>query len=422
VDAQWTVGDIAHFQHLAVVDPRLNESGRHVDHQAQAGKAAPALEKAAQIPRQRDALERDAVDRPARLEHVGLIEPLNPGVIAKIRCVQNVDGVGTEIHHANLVAQGEIDRRRSHLVAEEGRDSESPGVEFGEDRIARQHGHGRTHGTVCDMRHPYFALPTPLVIGHRGCAGEAPENTLVAFERGLAAGAAILETDVHLTRDGVPVLMHDAEVDRVTDGAGPVCDFALEELRCLDAGHRFSPDGGKTHPFRGQGLRIPTFEEALKAFPGERFNLELKADRPEIVEATVDAVVRNGRESLTLLTAGDDDLMARMRSHIASRNVPVAQGASVADILDVVRTAQDGSAPTTPSMALQIPAEFGGRPLVTRELVDHAHAHAIQVHVWTINTAEEMAAMPVLGVDGIVTDFPGHLTELIERRRAAGGG
>jgi glycerophosphoryl diester phosphodiesterase len=244
------------------------------------------------------------------------------------------------------------------------------------------------------MRHPYFAVPTPIVIGHRGCAGEAPENTLLAFERGLGAGAAILETDVHLTRDAIPVLMHDAEVDRVTEGTGPVCEFTLAELRRLDAGHRFSP----------------------------RFNLELKANRPGIAKATVDAVVRNGRESLTLLTAGDDDLMAGLRSHIASRNVPVAQGASVADILDVLRTARDGSAPTTPSMAVQVPAEFGGRRLVTRELVDHAHAHDIQVHVWTINTAEEMAELLDLGVDGIVTDFPGRLTELIGQRRAAADG
>jgi glycerophosphoryl diester phosphodiesterase len=271
------------------------------------------------------------------------------------------------------------------------------------------------------MRHPFFALPTPIVIGHRGCAGEAPENTLLAFERGLAAGAAILETDVHLTRDGVPVLVHDSEVERVTDGSGPVSDLALAELQRLDAGHRFSPDGGETHPFRGRGLRIPTFEEALKAFPGARFNLEIKSDRPGIVEATVDVVVRNGRESLTLLTAGDAALMGRLRSHIKSRDVAVAQGASAADVLDVVRSAQDGSAPTVPSMAVQIPAEFAGRQLVTRELVEHAHAHGIQVHVWTINAVEEMAELLDLGVDGIVTDFPERLADLIERRRSAGG-
>jgi glycerophosphoryl diester phosphodiesterase len=157
----------------------------------------------------------------------------------------------------------------------------------------------------------------------------------------------------------------------------------------------------------------------LKAFPDARFNLELKADRPDIAEATLDVVVRHGRESLTLLTAGDEGLMTRLRSHIAARGAPVALGASTADVVDVVRSAQDGSAPTTPAMALQIPQEFGGRPLVTRALIDHAHAHAIQVHVWTINAVEEMAALLDLGVDGIVSDFPGRMADLIERRRAA---
>ena len=79
------------------------------------------------------------------------------------------------------------------------------------------------------MSHPYFAIPTPIVIGHRGCAGEAPENTLPSFERALALGAAILETDVHLTRDGVPVLMHDDRIDRVSDGRGPVRDRTLAD-------------------------------------------------------------------------------------------------------------------------------------------------------------------------------------------------
>jgi glycerophosphoryl diester phosphodiesterase len=272
------------------------------------------------------------------------------------------------------------------------------------------------------VRHPYFDLPTPIAIGHRGCAGEAPENTLPSFELGLAAGAAILETDVHLTRDGVPVLLHDPEVDRVTDGSGSVCELTLDELLRLRAGHRFSPDDGKTFPFRDRELPIPTLEEGLKAFPGARFNVELKAERPGAVEATVDVVVRNGRESLTLLTAGEPGLMERLRRHIAEREVPVAQGASSADVVDVVRSARDGSPPGTKAMALQIPLEFAGQRLVTRELIDHAHAHDIQIHVWTINCVEVMKELLDLGVDGIVSDFPGRLANLIERRRRAGAG
>jgi glycerophosphoryl diester phosphodiesterase len=270
------------------------------------------------------------------------------------------------------------------------------------------------------MTHPYFAVPTPIVIGHRGCAGEAPENTLPAFERGLADGAAILESDVHVTRDGVPVLVHDPDVDRVTDGSGHVAAHTLAELQRLDAGHHFSPDGGISHPFRGRGVRIPSFEQALQAFPGARFNIELKDPAPGAAEATLDVVLRQRREDLTLLTAGDSELMLRLRTAIDARQARVAQGASTADIVELIRSAQEGRAPRSPAMAVQVPREFAGAPLVSRAFVDHAHANDIQVHVWTINTAAEMAELLDLGVDGIVTDLPARLVGVI-RKRAHGG-
>ena len=145
------------------------------------------------------------------------------------------------------------------------------------------------------MAHPFFDVPVPTVIGHRGCAGEAPENTLVSFERALAAGAAILESDVHLTRDGIPVLIHDDDVDSNTDGTGRGCAPTLNQLQRLDAGHSFSADGGQTHPFRGRGHRIPTLREAREAFPQARFTLELKARVPGLVERSVDVVARARR-------------------------------------------------------------------------------------------------------------------------------
>ncbi len=267
------------------------------------------------------------------------------------------------------------------------------------------------------MKHPYLALPTPIVIGHRGCAGEMPENTLASFDAGLAAGAAILESDVHLTRDTVPVLIHDDAVDRISDGSGRVASLTLAELQRLDAGHRFSPDGGASHPFRGRGLRIPTLCEALEAFPGARFNLELKEDLPDIVERTIDVVTEAKREALTLLTAAENELMLRLRGALERRAPVIAQGACAADVLDFVRSAQDGSAPRAGPAALQIPAEFGGSPLVTRKLIERAHAHGVQVHVWTINEPAEMTRLLDLGVDGIVTDHPARLVRLIEARQ-----
>jgi glycerophosphoryl diester phosphodiesterase len=268
--------------------------------------------------------------------------------------------------------------------------------------------------------HPYFDFRPPISIGHRGCAGEAPENTLCSFELALAQGAAILESDVHLTRDGVPVLIHDPLIDRVTNGSGAVAGYTLAELQRFDAGHHFSPDNGRTHPHRGRGLTIPSLKEAFDAFPGARLNLELKDAQPGAVDATVERVAKQHREALTLLTSGNEEIMREIRSRLDQHAVPIAQGASERDVLDFIRSAIDGGPAPTGPMALQIPAEFAGQPLATRELIDYAHAQPVQVHVWTINEPAEMTRLLDLGVDGIVTDYPGRLASLLSERRGDG--
>jgi glycerophosphoryl diester phosphodiesterase len=251
------------------------------------------------------------------------------------------------------------------------------------------------------------------VIGHRGSAGEAPENTLPSFAVGLESGAEILESDVHLTRDGVPVLIHDDVVDRTTDGSGRVSELSISQLHALDAGHRFSADGGRTHPFRGRGLRVPTLAAALTAFPDVRFNLELKEGLPGLVERCLEVIGRLDSARRTLLTAGDDVLMRELRAEVARRGAPVALGASAGEVADFLRSAIERRRPAPGPMALQVPPEFGGQPLVTREFVDHAHAHDLVVHVWTIDEPEEMRALLALGVDGIVSDFPARLAAVI---------
>jgi len=272
------------------------------------------------------------------------------------------------------------------------------------------------------VAHPFFATPGPLVIGHRGCAGEAPENTLLSFARALSQGAHVLESDLHLTRDGVPVLLHDDDLERTTDGCGRVAQLDLAELRRLDAGHRFSPDAGASFPFRDRGLRVPCLEEAFAAFPGARFNLELKQAAPLLAERAVELVLRADREERTLLTAGADEAMAGLRAELARRSARVAQGACLADVLELLRSAAEGRAPRSPAMAYQVPAEFAGRPLVTPELVAHAHASGAQLHVWTVNEPAEMARLLDLGADGLVTDFPGRLVALLAERAAAAPG
>lgn len=264
------------------------------------------------------------------------------------------------------------------------------------------------------MPHPYFSLPTPIPIGHRGAAGEAPENTLESFQKGLADGAAIVETDLHATRDGVLVLIHDDDVARTTEGAGPVSGMTLAELKRLDAGHRFEAAGG--FPWRGKGLRIPTLEEAFEALPGVRFNIEIKEAAEGVVERTLAAISDAGRAELTLLAAEKDPIMATIRERVARTGVDVAIGACVGDVLRSVRAAVDGTAPPPGVMALQVPAAFGGRPLVTPELVRFAHRHDIQVHVWTVNEPAEMHALLEVGVDGLISDHPARVRNVLRER------
>ncbi len=266
------------------------------------------------------------------------------------------------------------------------------------------------------MRHPYFAVPRPIVFGHRGASGEAPENTLIAFERALAEGASILETDVHITRDGEPVIAHDPDVARTTEGRGRIAELGLDELRRLDAGHRFSPDGGKSHPYRGAGIRIPTLREVFEALPDARLNLEVKVNDPRLVEGVVRAVADFGRADRTLVAAAEDDTLAALRAELGRQGVAAAVGASVGDVLGYVRAALGEGDPPPEPMALQIPPHFGGRPLVTPELVTFAHRHDVQVHVWTINEEAEMERLLALDVDGVMSDFPGRLRAVVDAR------
>ena len=269
------------------------------------------------------------------------------------------------------------------------------------------------------MSHPYFDAPRPAVFGHRGASGELPENTLAAFARALEQGADYLETDVHRTRCGRVVVAHDGDVARMTNGRGTIEAMDWDELRQLDAGHRFSPDGTDTFPERGRGHRIPLLEEVFATFPAARLNIELKATDPALTESVVELVHRHGRADRTLLAAAEDDAMALLRRALATRDDGPAQGASVGDVLAFVRAALDRTAPPAGPMALQVPPGFGGQPLVTPEFIEHAHAHDLFVHVWTVNDADEMSRLLDLGVDAVMSDFPGRLRAVVDERLGA---
>jgi glycerophosphoryl diester phosphodiesterase len=271
------------------------------------------------------------------------------------------------------------------------------------------------------MPHPYFDAPRPAVFGHRGASGELPENTLAAFERALAHGADYLATDLHRPRDGQIVVGHDSDVSRVSDGRGEIEALDWSELGRLDAGHGFSPDGGVSFPERGKGHRMPLLDEVFATFPEARLNVELKSNHPALAGEVLDLIGAHQREDRTLLAAAEDDTMALLRDALGKSSTRPAVGASVGDILGFVRSALDGTAPPAhafASMALQVPPSFANQPLVTAEFVQHAQAHGLFVHVWTINDEAEMARLLELDVDAVMSDFPGRLRAVTDRHLA----
>jgi glycerophosphoryl diester phosphodiesterase len=241
----------------------------------------------------------------------------------------------------------------------------------------------------------------------------APENTLEAFAEGLRAGADRLELDVHATADGAVVVLHDETLDRTTDGRGPVNRVSLDALRRLDAGSRFEvPDG--SHPFRGRGVRVPTLDALLAAFPDVPLNIEIKQEAPPIEPAVLAVLDRHRARERTLLAAEHGSIMERIRA-AAPEMLTSFSAPEAAEFVGRVRDAQLGG--YRPSgVALQVPPTYGMIDIVTPEFVRVAHDLGLEVHVWTINTEAEMDALLDLGVDALMTDFPAVAAAVLRRR------
>ncbi len=257
----------------------------------------------------------------------------------------------------------------------------------------------------------------PRNLAHRGASAQAPENTLEAFRLGLDEGGALgLEMDAHLTRDGEVVVIHDDTVDRTTDGTGFVRDMILEEIRALDAGHNFSPDG-KSFPYRGKGFRIPTLREIYESFPEAAVNVELKEAQSGLQERVLGIIEEYGAERRTLVASFGYSIVRRFRkvsggwiSTGASRvEISIFYFASKVFLEKFVPVDYD---------ALQVPTRHRGLEIVTPRFIKAAHSRGVRVDVWTINDAKEMKRLLDLGADVIMTDEPEILSRVLAERDA----
>ncbi len=264
--------------------------------------------------------------------------------------------------------------------------------------------------------HPRRAVlqgPLPIAFAHKGGGEVWPENTMLAYRQAEALGFSYFDLDVHLTRDGVLVGSHDATLERTTDGAGLIREHKLAELKRLDAGYRFTPDGGATHPFRSQGVEIPTLAEVLEALPDGRFTIEIKPDDPVAVGALLDELdAHDGRDRVIV---GSFHL-AVLRELRRRSEGTVATSAGPAEVFRfwLAARARCQRFLSPDYDALQVPETYGRIRIVTPGFIAAAHSLGLQIHVWTVDDAVDIRRILTSGVDGIMSDRPDVLKQVAQ--------
>jgi glycerophosphoryl diester phosphodiesterase len=255
----------------------------------------------------------------------------------------------------------------------------------------------------------------PLLIAHRGGSGLAPENTLAAFRSCVDTWRSdMIELDVHASRDGHCVVIHDPAVDRTTDGSGAVSGMTLAELRELDAGYHFTATGaaagGTPFPFRGRGVGIPTIEEVLESFPVLRFTVEVKT---AAAQAPLLAAIRRFNASNRVILAG---MHEKDRRQFAGYDGAVSASGDALRRFYIRHLLRLGRRWPPRADVVQLPERWGGRRVLTPRLVDDLRGKDIPVHVWTVDDAADMHRLLDWGVEGIITDRPDVLGRVLHER------
>jgi glycerophosphoryl diester phosphodiesterase len=250
------------------------------------------------------------------------------------------------------------------------------------------------------MRHRWAFLdhPAPIPFAHRGGAGEHPENTMAAFEAAVALGYRYLETDVHLTADGVLVAFHDDVLDRVTDGKGRIADLAWSEVSRARVGE------GRDHG-------VPRLDDVLGAWPDVRVNIDAKHDAS--VSPLVEVLRRTRSFDRVCVGAFSDRRLARFR-RLTGLQVCTSLGPN--EIARIRLATWSGVSGPIAGACAQVPIWYGRVRVVDRRFLTAAHRRGLPVHVWTVDEGVEMNLLLDMGVNGLMTDRPSVLKEVLEHR------
>jgi glycerophosphoryl diester phosphodiesterase len=262
----------------------------------------------------------------------------------------------------------------------------------------------------------YTGVSRPLVIAHQGGDAVWPGNTLYAFERSVAIGADVLEMDAHITRDGQIVLMHDEEVDRTSNGTGLIEEHPLADLKQLDAAYTWSNDGGMTFPYRGQGIQVPTLEELFQKFPQMRYVIEIKLTQNPIDKPLCDLIRKHYMQEKVMIASFHDEAMQNFRDACPEVATSASRGEVTRFVLLGKVFLSGLTAPQFQSIQPPYdPEESMNIPIMTERFIREAHAKNVQVEPWTVDDPGLMRQFIEWGVDGIITDRPDLMVEVLEQ-------
>ena len=258
-----------------------------------------------------------------------------------------------------------------------------------------------------------------LCFAHRGAAAELPENTLPSFERAIELGADALEMDLHMTSDGVVVVAHDPDGERMAGRATQIRASTLDEVKRWDVGFGFTTGGGRPH--EGKGFCIPTFEEVLDAFPGVLLNVDAKQLEPPVVPALLALIGRKGATARVNVASFHRSALrdARRRGFGGTTSLaPLEIGLALALPVSLLRALREVG---RMGDAAQIPLRQGPIVLARRGFIDKCHAAGFTVDFWTVNEPSVARELALLGADGIMTDDPRAIVPIVQAAREALG-
>jgi glycerophosphoryl diester phosphodiesterase len=252
------------------------------------------------------------------------------------------------------------------------------------------------------MRHP-FSSREKLVFAHRGGAKLAPENTMAAFANGLSLGSDGLECDVHLSRDGVPVVIHDKTLERTTDASGLVGVRTAAELAQVDAGYHFTGID-RSFPFRRRGIGVPTLEAVLRSSVTARVIIEMKQGEPALARAVLDVV----RQTKAVDRVCVGSFYRQGLEVIRSEEPAMATSASEGEARWTLYRSWCRWPLTSARVycAFQVPEYAGRMRVVSPAFVEQAHRSGARVDVWVVDGADDIMRLFSWGVDGVITDRP----------------